>query len=220
MLPECIMHTNFKLSVLALALAVPIASCDSNDTIDIPVTRFTATLSPLNSQVGVVTGTAALEIAGDLMRVTVNATGLDGSLHLQFVGSGLACPTTAADTNNDSFVDIQEGLVGYGAFLLALDTTLTSRVVSDSSGFPSGNTIAYLQRARLSAVENAMRGAPTSEFVANIPLTGDFNPAGLAVLITGDNTGLPPTVATLPGFTQQESLPVACGVLSQIITVN
>ena len=65
-----------------------------------------------------------------------------------------------------------------------------------------------------------MRGAPTSEFVANIPITGDFNPAGLAVLITGDNTALPPTVATLPGFTQQESLPVSCGVLSQSVTIN
>jgi hypothetical protein len=206
--------------VIALTLVAPIVGCASNDTTDIEVTRFAAALSPLNSQVGTVTGTAAIEIAGDVLRVTVNAFGLDGSLHLQFVGSGSACPTTAADTNNDSFVDIQEGLVGYGAFLLALDTTLASRVVSDSSGFPSGTTIAYRERARLSALENSMRGAPTSEFVANIPITGDFNPAGLAVLITGDNTTLPTTVATLPGFTQQESLPVSCGVLSEIITVN
>lgn len=74
------MHTAFKLGVLALTLAVPIVSCDSNDTIDIPITRFTASLSPLNSQVGIVTGRAAVEIAGDLMRVTVHASGLDGSL--------------------------------------------------------------------------------------------------------------------------------------------
>jgi hypothetical protein len=214
------MHKPFKLGVIALTLVLPIVGCDSNETIDIPITRFTAALTPLNTQLGTVTGTASIEIAGDQMRVTVSATGLDGSLHLQFVGSGTSCPTTAADVNQDGFVDIQEGLVAYGAFLLALDTTLTSRIVADTSGFPTGTTIAYLQRARLSAVENSMRGAPTSEFVANIPVTGDFNPAGLAVLITGDNTTLPATVAVLPGFTQQESIPVACGVLSQVTTTT
>jgi hypothetical protein len=214
------MHKTLKLGVIALTLVLPIVGCDSNETVDIPITRFAAALTGLNTQFGIVTGTAAIEIAGDQMRVTVSATGLDGSLHLQFVGSGTSCPTDADDVNNDDIIDIQEGLVAYGAFLLALDTTLTSRIVADTSGFPTGTTIAYLERARLSAVENSMRGAPTSEFVANIPVNGDFNPAGLAVLLTGDDTMLPPTVAVLPGFTQQESLPVACGVLSQITTVN
>ena len=217
------MHTNFKLGVIALTLLLPIVGCDSNETVDIPVTRFAATLAALNTQTGNVTGTAAVEIAGDLMRVTVNATGLaaNSSLHLQFIGSGTSCPTIANDTNGDGFVDIQEGLPAYGAFLLALDTTLTSRIVTDSSGFPTSNPIAYLERARLSAVENSMRGAPTSEFVANIPINGDFNPAGLAVLITGIGpVALPTTVATLPGFSVDQSLPVSCGTLSTVTTIN
>jgi hypothetical protein len=218
------MHTNFKLGVIALTLLLPIVGCDSNETVDIPVTRFAAVLNPLNIQTGSnVTGTAAVEIAGDLMRVTVNATGLatGSTLHLQFIGSGTSCPTAANDTNGDGFIDIQEGLPAYGAFLLALDTTLTSRVVSDTSGFPTTSPIAYLERARLSAVEASMRGAPTSEFVANIPVNGDFNPAGLAVLVTGIGPiPTPSTVATLPGFTVDQSLPVACGTLSSVTTIN
>lgn len=218
------MHTNFKLGVIALTLMLPIVGCDSNETVDIPVTRFAATLTPLNAQTGTVTGTSAVELAGDLMRVTVNATGVAGAgdLHLQFIGSGTSCPTQANDTNGDGFVDIVEALAATGAFLLALDTTLTSRIVADTSGFPTTNPIAYLQRARLSAVENSMRGAPTDQFQANIPVNGDFNPAGLAVLVTGISSTvvLPATVQTMPGFTANESLPVACGTLSTITEIN
>src|SRR5262245_36725640 len=116
------MHKTFKLGVIALTLVLPVVGCDSNETIDLPIMRFSAALTPQNAQLGNVTGTATIEIAGDQMRVTVNATGLDNSLHLQLVGSNTSCPTIADDTNQDGFVDIQEGLVATGAFLLALDT--------------------------------------------------------------------------------------------------
>ena len=209
------MQTNLRIAALVLTLALPLAACNEDD-IQVPLNEFATPLAALNTTG--VTGTATVEIVANVMRITVSANGLDQTAHAQFINGGHSCPTAANDTNHDGFIDIVEAQAATGLFLLALDSTLTIRTDSIVAGFPSGPTIAFSQTALLSAVENSLRGAPTTPFTTNIPVTGDFNPNGLSVLILGTTMSLPPTVATIPGFTAQQTLPVACGVLAQVAT--
>ena len=211
------MRTNYKLGVIALTLLLPVVGCDSNETIDVPIATYVATLTTVNPLLGNVTGTAAVEIVGDAMRVTIHAVGLDSIAHMQFIASGHSCPTAAQDVNADGLIDVQEGLAAYGPFLIALDTALAVRPIDDvnTAGFPAGTTINYTEDAQLSAVENSLRGAPTTPpFTTNLPTNGDFNPEGLAVVIMGDAFLFPqPLDSVWPGFTAKQSTPVACGVL-------
>ena len=210
------MRTNLKIGVIALTLALPLTACNEDD-IEVPLNEFATALTVLNLTTPV-TGNVTVEIVANVMRVTVTANGLEQTIHAQFINGGHNCPTAANDTNHDGFIDIVEAQAATGLFLLALDSTLTTPSNSVVAGFPSGPTIAFAQTALLSAVENSLRGAPTSPFITNIPVTGDFNPNGLSVLILGTTQqNLPATVATIPGFTAQQTLPVACGVLAQVV---
>lgn len=210
------MQTGKKVGLLALALAVFVAGCDSDEDIVVELETYAANLTTLNPQLGTVTGTAKVEIVGDQMRVTVNAVGLDSIMHVQFIGSGGSCPTTAsADTNLDGLVDFGEGMAAYGQILLSLDDELAVRP-DDFLIFPAGTTIAYVATSRLSDVENSLRGGPTNTVITNIPIDGDFNPAGKAVVILGDTNPAAVNLPTIPDRTPAESVPVACGVLSQV----
>ena len=205
--------------LIAIALCLPFIGCDSDEEITVDVERFVAPLASVNPNLAAVSGTATIEIIGDAMRVTVRATGLDSIMHLQFVGSGTSCPTTTTDTNADGLIDVKEGMAAYGPFLLALDADIEVR--SDSVlTFPVTDSIAYVETAVYSAVENSMRGAPVTEFTTNIPITGDFIPQGLAVVILGDASPLPSTLEFLPGLTTNETVPVACGVFNRTIASN
>jgi hypothetical protein len=210
------MHKTFKLGLVALALALPLAACDSDEEIVVDVQTFAANLASVNSQLGTVTGTATFEIVEDQMRVTINATGLDSLTHMQFVGSGRSCPTAAADISADGVVDVVEGQPSWGPFLLALDQTLSVRR-DTIEVFPIGTSLAYQTSAQLSAVENSLRGAPTGFFRANLPVNGNFNPDGLTVIILGDTGPFPPTVNPLETFPANVSIPVACGVINRVL---
>lgn len=205
--------------LIAIALCLPFIGCDSDEEITVDVERFVAPLASVNPNIATVSGTATIEIIGDAMRVTVRAIGLDSVMHMQFVGSGTSCPTTTTDTNADGLIDVKEGLAAYGPFLLALDADIEVR--SDSVlTFPVNDSIAYVETAVYSAVENSMRGAPVTEFTTNIPITGDFIPQGLAVVILGDASPLPTTLEFLPGLTTNQTIPVACGVFNRTIASN
>ena len=205
--------------LIAIALCLPFIGCDSDEEITVDVERFVAPLASVNPNLATVSGTATIEIIGDAMRVTVRAIGLDSVMHMQFVGSGTSCPTTTSDTNADGVIDVEEGMAAYGPFLLALDADIEVR--SDSVlTFPVTDSIAYIETAVYSAVENSMRGAPVTEFTTNIPITGDFIPQGLAVVILGDASPLPTTLEFLPGLTASETVPVACGVFNRTIASN
>ncbi|HSL68887.1 MAG TPA: hypothetical protein VK864_01530 [Longimicrobiales bacterium] len=206
------MRTTFKLSVSALILALPLAGCDSDEAIDLELTRFTASLAPLNSTTRPLTGSASIDIITDALRATVDATGLDQTRQMQFVATGSRCPTASDDTNADGFVDVVEGMAAYGEFLLALDETLT--VQEDNTiSFPTGPSYIYVEAARYSDIENSLRDP---NITPNLAPAGDFDPQGRPVVILGTTEDLPGTVATLPGFTAKETLPVACGVLTRV----
>ena len=211
------MRISYKLGVIALALTLPLAACESDEDLDVVVTPFAAPLNALNSAAGGVIGTATVEIAGDLLRITVNASGLDSVSHVQFIATGSSCPDITADTNADGLIDIQEGAVAFGQPMLFLDNTLAVR--EDSLGtFQATDSVTYTQTAVFSEVEQSLRGSDNNDITADLPVNGDFNPENMTVLILGTSRPLPGTLAVLGTLSPGESLPVACGVLHRVIT--
>ena len=211
------MRISYKLGVIALALTLPLAACESDEDLDVVVTPFAATLSALNSAAGGVIGTATVEIAGDLLRITVNASGLDSVTHVQFIATGHACPDATADTNADGLIDIQEGAVAFGQPMLFLDNTLSVR--EDSLGtFQATDSVAYTQTAVFSEVENSLRGSDNNDITADLPINGDFNPENMTIVLLGTAQPLATPLAVLGNLSPSESLPVACGVLHRVVT--
>lgn len=93
--------------------------------------EYHATLSMLNNS-GVM-GTAHVSLMGNMLTVTINATGLEANkVHPQHIhgfmenNKNSTCPTMSADTNGDGLVDLVEGLPSYGPVLLTLTPTPTA----------------------------------------------------------------------------------------------
>lgn len=87
--------------------------------------EYMATLSSLNNSGA--SGTATLSLKGNMLTVKIEAMGLEpNKLHPQHIhgfetnNRNSTCPTMAADTNGDGFVDLVEGLPSYGPVLLNL----------------------------------------------------------------------------------------------------
>jgi hypothetical protein len=206
-----------KLGHLALTLLLPmISACNEDGSIDVTTLLFRAPLDPVNLRFGTVTGTVEIRVVGNQLTVQLTASGLADMLHVQFIQAGNACPTMASDTNGDLVVDGPEALAASGLVLLPLDGDLTSQTL-DTATSPVGTAIAYTQIVFLSAVNTAVHGTPSSEFVTTIPAGQEFNPDGLAVLVYGVADPLLITVGTIFDLTSNQSVPVACGVLESVV---
>src|SRR5688500_5580303 len=71
--------------------------------------QFQVTLTPVNPNVaGSVAGNGTFVIAADNFAANLNITGAPSGTHMQHIHAGRACPTAAADTNGDTFVDAVE----------------------------------------------------------------------------------------------------------------
>ncbi len=177
---------------------------------------YSAALAPLNAGATFPTntggsytiptagGTALISVSGDDITVTVNVTGVNPrTLHPQHIHAGTTCPTMADDVNNDSVVDVIEGLPKYGPILVNLDSDLSS---NPAGTFPTADASgAYTYN------ESASRGHLQMELGQALRL-GDRH-----VVIHGIDPSvvLPSSVASLPGLPAWATLPVACGMLSE-----
>jgi Cu/Zn superoxide dismutase len=90
---------------------------------------YTATVGTLNESG--VTGTAEFTLDGNLLLVSVEATGLEGEqmhpMHIHGHDDGTpdaTCPTLDQDANQDGIISLEEGLPAYGAVLVALGMPL------------------------------------------------------------------------------------------------
>jgi len=197
----------------------------SSSTTGNPREVFTATLAPINPGVGEsggsVTGTAVIVVDGERIGAYVNANGLDPNVpHAVDLHTGNTCPTASADTNGDGFVDIQEAdavnggsLVNIGADLNSLATAMNFIPSADGTG-----NLAIITSGTLSSLNSDLhRTAPnpaTGE--VTLPSGRNLNLGDYTVEIHGINSSvqLPNTVATVSGFTANQTLPVACGSLT------
>lgn len=188
--------------VLALPLILAAAACDNDKTIDVALLRAVLTQVNPPTSGGPASGTADFAVTGNqALTVRVSAAGLDTVVHPQFLMSGSACADSASDTNGDGIVDINEGAGSWGTILAPIDSNLGSQAF-DLSVFPSGSSYTFVQTTNFGV------------FASSIPDVGAIAVLDLAtraVLVTGVSGPVPSTVATIPGLTAAESVPVLCG---------
>src|SRR6056297_187590 len=171
---------------------------------------YKVTFKPLNAEAGyrAVKGRANLRISNDKLTVQVNANGLQpGMLHPQHIHAAGSCPSPSADTNNDGFIDVVEGVPSYGGIFVPLDADLAD--LSFQTSFPnpsnSAGAVTYKESVSVSDLESA---------------TGEaLNLEGRHLVLHGvsADTDLPESVQSLGGLPANLTLPVACG---EVVKVN
>ncbi|MEO6996854.1 MAG: CHRD domain-containing protein [Terracoccus sp.] len=116
-------------------------------------TWVSGNLSPVaNNNVSAVSGTAMAEVNGDMVTVTVAASGLlagsPHAAHIHFAPDARhACPTIADDKNGDGHVNTSEGVPAYGSVMVSLttsgDTSPKSALAIDRFSTAPGGKISY-----------------------------------------------------------------------------
>lgn len=171
---------------------------------------YKVTFKSLNADAGyrTVKGNANLRINNDRLTVQVNANGLQpGMLHPQHIHAAGSCPSTSADTNNDGFIDVVEGVPSYGGIFVPLDADLADLSFQTSFPNPSNKAgaITYKESVSVSELESA---------------TGEaLNLEGRHLVLHGvsPDADLPESVQSLGGLPANLTLPVACG---EVVKVN
>ena len=208
------MRNSRNLGLLALAIALPISACDNDESVELVLARFSATLVTVNPAQSVGTATAEIEVLDNRIRIDIAATGMDDVTHMQFIMAGTSCPTIANDTTGDGIIDIREAFAATGLFLLPLDGDLTTQDFVLTT-FPTGINYEYSNSETVSAVNAGLHGPALLDF-ATLAAGELFDPTNHVVLIMGTADALPPSVQTALGLTANETLPVACGTLQSL----
>ncbi|MDN5798191.1 MAG: hypothetical protein L0H79_20930 [Intrasporangium sp.] len=116
-------------------------------------TTVSGNLLPVASNnVSKVSGTASVKVSGEMLTVTMVASGLlAGSAHAAHIHFGAnarhACPTIADDTNGDGHINTTEGAAAYGGVVVSLttsgDTSPKSALAVDRFSTAPGGEISY-----------------------------------------------------------------------------
>ena len=177
---------------------------------------YEATLGSLNNSG--VSGTANLSLDGDLLSVSIRATGLTpGQPHVQHIhgrfddaGNPIdsVTPTLADDTDGDGFVEVAEGSRSYGPIILNLDSP------PGSGQFPTapGGVINFTQTYNLANSPSFVAGFTRADL---LPL--DLREIVLHGLLLTPQTGLgfgPGEANGTPGY--KAALPVASGEIRAV----
>lgn len=186
---------------------------------------YRATLAPIplnTTASGNPTGRLDVVIEGDEFKATMNMEGVPASIvHAQHIMLGTSCPTEANDVNNDSFIDIFEGIPNYGLALIPLDGDLEDQD-DGKEGFPRASadgSYTWTKTASLSRMIADLQDADVDPEDALGKLSGnELNLAGKVVIVHGvrEDANLPDSVRTIDDFRSHESLPIACGVIERV----
>lgn len=213
-----------RLIVIGFAVLASLNACsDSSSQGREILAVYDTRLSPINREAHDFTdGAAAFAEGRDHLTAQLTEGGLIPERNYRAgVFSGARCPESEADSNQDGWVDIVEARAVIGDGLIPFDGDLDSQaagsetlLVADSRG-----VVDYQDEADLSALLLDLRVDDTNPD----DLLGKLGPG--VELELGDRTvvvlgapliiSLPPTVASVPGLSQHDSLPIACGELVQ-----
>lgn len=210
------MRASRFLSLALLGIGLVASGCDTQS--GDGITTYAVQLNALNNSG--VSGTATITVDGEanVVSVALDASGLDATLHAQHIhakpGQVSLCPPASADANSDGFVDVVEGVPSYGGILLPLDNDISTQD-QNVAGFPTGATIDYNTSASLGDVRSALvrDDSDASDPIVTLGANGSLAFQDYAIVVHGTTDVLPGTVQTLPGLTNQQTLPVACGVI-------
>jgi len=180
--------------------------------------RYTLQLEALNSHLTDhrVSGRATLIRDGDALRIAVKAEGLATGGHLLlltgFPGDTPArCPTAADDQNDDGLIDALEARDASGDLAIPLAREPLSFEM-DPEGFPLAGgrdgKMQYQQLVSFAALEKVVRTKLGLEELA-------LDRMVLIIYGVAEPSGVPRTAGTLPGLPAHQTVPLACGTLSQ-----
>ncbi|MGK7392064.1 MAG: hypothetical protein ACNS60_17055 [Candidatus Cyclobacteriaceae bacterium M2_1C_046] len=161
-------------------------SCDDDDEV-LPET-YNVNFGALNDSG--VSGTAIITIEGNVMTVSIDATGLEASqMHPQHIhgldnaSENATCPPMEADTNQDGMISVEEGMPFYGGIILPLEPFPTAA---------ADGTLLYQESFTLGE--------------GDMPTLDELRPFENRVIVLHGMT---------VNGTYQATLPVACGQLIQ-----
>lgn len=157
-------------------------------------------------------GTATIHIDKDNIQVKLNLIKTPGGVrHMQSIHSIGGCPDQLRDKNNDSFVDVIEGMTDYGNILIPLDGDISTYDLGQTyspSSDSSGHYV-YKEQAALISVLTDLK----LRMKENLNLTN----RSFVVMGVNSNYHLPDTVATIQDLPSEATIPIACGKIIKIL---
>lgn len=187
---------------------------------------FLAVLGGVNKNIIVPAGALTLAKDGDFFVADVRVShSTPNVIHAQNIHLGKVCPTSEADLNHDGMIDIMEAERVVGPMIMPLDGDISTQL-GDFDAYPETDpwgAYVYSRTASFNVLLedlNAEDDDPIDN-IEKLSTTGLKELHGRVVLIQGvaPDLELPTSVASLPGLTAQETLPVACGVLKVVTHV-
>jgi hypothetical protein len=181
--------------------------------------RFTAKLHPMNAaKIGTsTTGTATFEIADGKLTTSIDLASLPPSMmHLQHFhgfpdGKAATCPTAAADTNGDGYIDLAETepssgttMVPFHAHPETLEIANDSYPVADKNG-----VVHYTNTVSVAKLESALKAKFKAPSLA-------LDKRVIFIHGVANTPALPGTVQSLPGVPAAVTIPIACGQIEAV----
>lgn len=187
---------------------------------------YMAVLNSLNSKVAEnVSGSFTLHKESDFVVADMRVSGSAANIiHSQNVHVGIACPTIEADTNQDGIIDIVEARQYVGGVIIPLDGDINNQYsllgmfpVADNWG-----SYIYSQTASFERLLEDLRSEDENLNDDVVKLgSSPLSLVGKAVIINGigDDVILAQSVLTDAGLTANQSLPVACGIITKVVSI-
>lgn len=180
-------------------------------------TGDTGTTTGSMNSFAAVGGTVSLTRDADTFEASVDVTEATSATHMQHVHAGSRCPTAADDTNGDGYVDAVEASAVSGGVLIPLDSDL--RTQTAGGVYPSGSNYSYNESTSfaLMLADLQLPDTDTTDSAVKLAAGEELNLGSRVVAIHGvpSSTTLPPTVQGVDGMSPQQSLPIACAVLTR-----
>lgn len=190
--------------------------------------QFLAVLSPVNEIVsGRISGGATISIEKDEFVGDVRFAGgplTAASLHAQSLREGTRCPTSDDDKNQDGLIDAFEGEMVYGKTIMPLDGDLNAQHL-ELGTWPFADEFGMYIYSETASYEKLLRDLKETDINPDDSLIKLSSEAtlvfpGKVVIVEGVSreANLPETVSSNSRLDRHYTFPVACGVLSPVIS--
>ena len=185
---------------------------------------YLAVLETLNENVsGVISGALTVAIKEDFLVGDVRISGSAPQIiHAQNIHLGDSCPTEENDLNQDGYIDVIEVYKHSGSVIVPLDGDLNTQY-GENGVYPVADpwgSYIYSETASFTKLITDLYSSDEHEYDSTVKLAADdeFNFEGGVVIIHGvaNDVALPETVESINLLSNQQTLPIACGILKLV----